>query len=277
MYYHPGGNWGDMYSEVHGPRKEWIKFIASLRNITLVGGPQTMFYYDNQAEQADASFINTHGNPNKVILTWRQEDSYKKALSLYASGSTIRQSSDMAFIFGQLTPCHENLYDVVVQLRNDQESMLVEPEHGRDFRADRNSTGPSLEVCAGIIAAGYTCEVIQWVTPTVYKISRSNMAVFLKSCTQQAVGVVSRGRVVVTDRLHGTIMSYLSGRSIVYIENLTNKTVGVTSAAFGESWMECMGADTRVLQARGKGMIGINDIVNKAIKLVKQSKIEDEM
>ena len=72
-------------------------------------------------------------------------------------------------------------------------------------------------------------------------------------------------------------MSYLSGRSIVYIENLTNKTVGVTSAAFGESWMECMGADTRVLQARGKGMIGINDIVNKAIKLVKQSKIEDEM
>ena len=103
------------------------------------------------------------------------------------------------------------------------------------------------------------------------------MAAFLKTCTQQAVGVVSRGRVVVTDRLHGTIMSYLSGRPVVYIENLTNKTSGVTSAAFGESWEECMSENTRVLQARGKGVTGINDIVNKAIRLVKQSKLEDDV
>ena len=275
MYYHPGGNWGDMYSEVHKPRKEWIRFIASLKNMTLISGPQTMFFYDQEAEKKDGLFINTYGDPNRTVLTWRQKDSYEKAASLYQGGATLRQSSDMAFILGQLTPCRENLFDVVVQLRNDQESMLVDPEVGKDIKANRNSTGPSLQVCAGIIAAGYTCEVIQWVTPVVYKISRYDMASFLKTCTQQAVGVLSMGRVVVTDRLHGTIMSYLSGRSIVYIENLTNKTTGVTSTAFGDSLAECMSEGTKVLQAQGKGAVGINDIVNKAIKLVRQSKQDD--
>ena len=234
-----------------------------------------MFYYDQESEKKDAKYINTYGNPEKIILTWRQQDSYRKAASLYGGGATVRQSSDMAFVLGQLTPCRENVYDVVVQLRNDQESMLVEPEKDKDFKSNRNSTGPSLQVCAGIIAAGYTCEVIQWVTPVVYNISRNDMSSFLKTCTQQAVGIVSRGRVVVTDRLHGTIMSYLSGRSIVYIENLTNKTTGVTSAAFGESLGGCMSEETRVLQAEGKGQDGINDIVNKAVTLAEQSKRDD--
>ena len=49
----------------------------------------------------------------------------------------------------------------------------------------------------------------------------------------------------------------------------------MTSAAFGESLGGCMSEETRVLQAKGKGQAGIDDIVNKAVTLAEQSKRDD--
>ena len=192
IYYHPGGNWGDMYGYVHEARLEVLKFAAKIPKLTIVGGPQTMYYYNHSKQLADSEFINAHGDQKRVILTWRQESSYSKAKSLYAKGSTLLLSSDMAFVLGQLKPCRENEIDVVVQLRADEESTMGN---------NGNSTGSSMSVCEGVRAKGRTCRVIQWITPKIVEIKRGkDMSRFLKTCTQQAVGILSLGRVVVTDR-----------------------------------------------------------------------------
>lgn len=192
LYYHPGGNWGDMYGYVHQARLEMLKYVGSTQKVKMIGGPQTMFYYNDTIMQTEADFINRYGTQSKVILSWRQDDSYQKAQVLYRNGSTSLKSSDMAFFLGHLQPCRENDYDIVVQLRNDEESIIG--NHG-------NSSGMSMKLCAEIEAKGYSCKVIQWITPSLTTIRRGNdMSLFLMTCTQQAVGVLSLGRVVITDR-----------------------------------------------------------------------------
>lgn len=207
LFYHPGGNWGDIYRGTQKPRLDVIKFVKQFSSLTFVSGPQTLYYRDKSLAAADATFIKTYGgSPSKLYLAWRQTDSFEAALEMYHPAATVLRSPDAAFMLGPLRPCRENTVDVVVHLRTDDESVL------RTIGAKKSGQFARL-VCDAIIERGHTCRTVQWGDPVVYPTDKTQgMSSLLTSSYRQALGVVSLGRVVVTDRLHGFIMSYLSGR-----------------------------------------------------------------
>jgi exopolysaccharide biosynthesis predicted pyruvyltransferase EpsI len=56
--------------------------------------------------------------------------------------------------------------------------------------------------------------------------------------TETAIRLVGSGRVVITDRLHGSILSYLSGVPFVYLDNVSRKINQTLQVAFGQ-WDGC--------------------------------------
>ena len=71
IYYHPGGNWGDMYPGAHHQRMRTLQ-LASQKGINMISGPQTFFYTNNSVrEQEDAVIVSQLQFPNKTVLSWR--------------------------------------------------------------------------------------------------------------------------------------------------------------------------------------------------------------
>jgi len=209
-------------------------------------------------------------------FSFRQKNSYDSAIKFYGSSVTNIVTSDTAFVLGVLRPqgkdCKENVYDVVIQLRKDHETLFDfgEASKASNNTEDKFENNISVRLCHYLIAKGVarTCQPISWLTPKITDLDRSKgMPEFLASCLKQAVGVLSLGRVVVTDRLHGTIVSYLAGKNIVYVENKSNKTTGVLSTAFSSPGIQqqCISQKAGILQARPN----FEDIADKVQYLLK--------
>ena len=144
----------------------------------------------------------------------RQKSSFDDAKKYYGSSVTNIATSDTAFLLDVLKPenCLESTYDVVVQLRKDLESRFNLSEVSQTNPKDKDENYISAKLCQFLIAKGIvrTCKPIAWLTPLTTRIDRTRgMPEFLLSCLQQATGALSLGRVVITDRLHGTLVSYL--------------------------------------------------------------------
>ena len=71
IYYHPGGNWGNLWRTVHQYRMGILQF-ADRHNIEFVSGPQTIFY-DNNGTAKEREDMNLIGNlsHSSTTLTFR--------------------------------------------------------------------------------------------------------------------------------------------------------------------------------------------------------------
>ena len=199
-------------------------------------------------------------------MNCRQQDSLDTAVGLYGTSVSQTLVPDAAFMLGPQRPCVENAVDVVIQLRSDSESLVASSSHSM------TSWKFSDAICRAVRERGLSCQIIDWVSPPVCRIDRSRgLHPFLEGSKAQAVNVVSLGRILVTDRLHGALTGYLAGRGLVYIENKTRKISGVLGAAFGASQGDASGrmqtcvGDAGVLEAT----VQVDDVVEKVMKLSK--------
>ena len=69
IYYHPGGNWGDLYRSIQEYRLEILKY-ASLQNIPFISGQQSIFYGNLSIEQEDKKFIR-ESNCTDAVFSFR--------------------------------------------------------------------------------------------------------------------------------------------------------------------------------------------------------------
>ena len=89
--WHPGGNWGDIYYSFHKSRMH--TFGNLLKNgFTVVGFPQSMHFADSAhldddsallRREIEKSGVSTEDARKRIILTWRQKNSYETALRKY--------------------------------------------------------------------------------------------------------------------------------------------------------------------------------------------------
>lgn len=260
-----GGNWGDLYLPIQSKRMK--SFVDLLHyGFTIVGMPQSMYYRNATIRTQHADMLkrnimeglqltelesskNLHLVRSKVILTWREQESYKQARKLYPF-ATNKLVPDIAFQLGPFEPIRteNNMVDILLFLRNDRESKL-----GKKGRSRNNIQQILNQLPNGL---GVTFTIVDW--NDRLEIFRTTNILFDES----AIKLVSLGKVVICDRLHAAVLSYLSRIPIVYMDQESNKLTNVLDVAFSSADI-CMDNQNMVF----KGSL-LQDSLEKALDIL---------
>jgi exopolysaccharide biosynthesis predicted pyruvyltransferase EpsI len=247
--WHGGGNWGDIW-DMQGPRID--SFVPLLEhNFTIVSMPQSFYYGDRELEKRDAerlksnivrgmwswdqdtSILKTTEGRNRsmsrVVLSWREHKSYRKALKRYPFANNIIVP-DIAFQLGPYAPMPPKeddiplpLLDIVVLLRDDKESTYMPQRNKQAINEILTSVDGGDKI---------SFSIVDWED----RLNRfQSMDYFF---TDTSIQLLSMGRVVVCDRLHAAILAYLSGIPFVYVNQSTGKISKTLRVAF-DSWEGC--------------------------------------
>ncbi len=241
-----GGNWGDLYEGIQIWRMLSMESLLE-NNFSIVSMPQSIHYKNDSHKSWHTSMIRNKiasglgiiqkGSSttsevllspkykkmvqSRVTFTWRERESYEEALNLYPYVSN-RLLPDLAFglwEYSTIPNYYESSVDLLFFLRNDAEST-------HSTKRNHNYVRKLLESAT---SRRTTFRIVDW----GHRSSVSNSTDILE--IDSAVRLVSLGKIVIVDRLHGSIFSYLSGRPFIYIDQITGKITKALNVAFPES------------------------------------------
>jgi len=249
VIWHGGGNWGDLWRAVHQVRMASLRPIST-SNATLLAFPQSYYYKSTAVEQSDARRIRSSlvsaGDSaamvrSRFVFMWRSVRGFEEASKALPFATNLLVP-DMAFSIGpQLSPLRlpmqglvpkgNSQVDIIFIWRGDQE--------GRFRRQRRNSTVQKwLRAMPGGIGKNVTFSLLDWNAVTNgkalpwHKKGPRNWKYSNYEMLHAGVGqFLAAGRVVVTDRLHGSILSTLFFRPVVYVDNSYGKTTNTRAVA----------------------------------------------
>ena len=219
-----GGNWGDLWRNIQQYRiPSFAKLLKT--HAKIVGMPQSLFYQDASVRDRDATTLRdslhaVNATNDQVVLSWRELDSFQQAQQLYPFCTNLLVP-DIAFQLGPFAPLPsgpDKQVDILLFLRVDKESALAQ---------DRNDEAIQ-SMLSNITGGGdqeLTFKIVDW--NDRLEIFNSQDHLF----TETSIQLLSLGRVVVCDRLHASILSYLSGQPFVYIDQMTGKISKALSVA----------------------------------------------
>ncbi len=212
ILFHGGGNLGDVWPRVQRFRERVIRDFAHRPIVQL---PQTIHFGNREALAQARSVFDNH--PDFTILV-RDEASLAVAQNEFRATSIL--SPDMAFYLGSIPRPRQPDVDVLWLRRTDLEA--VERDHaGRAMEATvtdwLDSRTPALRrVRNGLntvaIRRPRRLRVLRRMAEATYDIQA-------RQRTNFGCRLLARGRVVITDRLHGHILCLLLGIPHVVLDN----------------------------------------------------------
>ena len=229
--------------------------------------PQSLFYSDDKSRKSETLKLrqniqkglklNELDSPKslkitkeKLIFTWREVESYEQAQELYPF-ATNKLVPDIAFQLGPFQPIRpknpDSMVDLVLFLRADKESKM---------KKDRNRATIQALLDAIPGGQGLTFIIVDWID----RLKLFPGAVDRKTFDDESIKLLSLGRVVVCDRLHASILAYLSGLPFVYVDQVSNKLTKTLGVAFS-SWEGCTDDEKNMLVKA----ISLNDALEKAV------------
>jgi exopolysaccharide biosynthesis predicted pyruvyltransferase EpsI len=240
--WHAGGNWGDLWVRAQRARIDSFSELL-LAGFSIVGMPQSL-YYKNQTLKTQhtaeikrkimrglnlkelQSFESRAVTRSRLTFTWREQRSYAQAKEMYPF-ATNKLVPDIAFQLGPFEPIrpekYEDLVDIVVFLRDDKESVYANERN-------RGSIQKLLNNIPG--GKGLTFIIVDWWDRLkIFGTTNENF-------DQTSVRLMSMGKIVICDRLHASILSYVSGVPFVYVDQVSNKLTNTLNVAFS-SWEGC--------------------------------------
>ena len=251
-----GGNWGDVWRVAQPKRIQSMTQILST-NHTLIGMPQSLVYESPQKGDADAqkmrdnilqgiygnrpdpSILDTKAGletvQSRVYFTWREYESHEKAKEMYPFATNL-VVPDIAFQIGPYEPIRQSeaaipkpgaeKVDIVFFLRSDKESAVAGGHRSREYIQDvlTNVTQTAKNGNKNV-----TFTIVDWQDRIKLFDDRHPLSLV------SAIKLLSLGRVVVCDRLHATILAYLTGLPLVYIDQMYGKISKTLRVAF-DSW-----------------------------------------
>ncbi|WP_022683427.1 polysaccharide pyruvyl transferase family protein [Sphingobium bisphenolivorans] len=220
---HGGGNFGDIWPRHHEFR---LKLMSDFPGRLLVQLPQSIHFNDHQWVRATAEGIAAHGNFHLMV-----RDAHSHAIAADQLGVEPMLAPDSAFALGPLQQRGGGDKDVMALLRTDSEGV------GRSVDA--------LESLPDVLIDDWLIE------------GRSSRASFRRSQIQSALRLrfseherrldhynrladwrverglhlLSRGKLVITDRLHAHILSTLMGLPHIALDNNYGKI-----SAYIDAW-----------------------------------------
>lgn len=241
--WHGGGNWGDGW-DVHSPRLKSMRKLILESNATIVSFPQSVYYINQEKEFKDAEKLNgwikSSTTSSRLILSFRQQNQIQSAKSFYTLAD-VRLVPDIAFMIGPLLSSKTiwtgkknstdvPSVDIIFLLRKDKESTMDCTSVQRSLKILR-LTNPSLEDRI----ANLTYHISDWDGyEDVYRVREfKEDDAMLK--VEAGRNLLSLGKVVVTDRLHSSILALLMHKPHVFIEQSYGKISNTRSTAFAAS------------------------------------------
>lgn len=207
---HGGGNFGDLYVKQQSLRNAVVK---DFRRHKIVSFPQSLYFEKRRTLEAVSKIYSSHPN---LVLVARDHES-RRVMKEHFSLARIHTTPDVAFMIGSLQ--HTNVkVDFLVHQREDRESGSV--RYGRAFWQDlKNSTTRGVRSGKGV---GFT--IMDWIgidPETVDQAIDLDRKAWLR--VTAGVDFLSKGKVVITNRLHGHILMTLMGKKHVLLDNIYGK------------------------------------------------------
>lgn len=216
VLYHGGGNWGTLWNDTHSCRMNLLRDYLSA-GLTVVSMPQSV-YYDLNTSSDKNEFAKEQAFweeeaprlPGKMIVACRQHDSCA-VLAKHFPKLDIRPVPDIAFMIPPVYVRSDPVIDILFLIRTDKESVAGHTKNLDIINARLNGT--------------VKYEVYDWPDLTKFlpirPVGQISADPTLK--IQVAAEALSRAKVIITDRLHCSIMSLLMGKHHIYIDNSYHK------------------------------------------------------
>lgn len=238
VLFHAGGNWGDLYRTVQDQRLNLLKglAVAALNlNFGIVQLPQSIYYSSKTYMLEDISAIGKI-DPKVFHLFVRSTDSYSQAQKMYPH-IDVKLVPDIAFALGPLLPSKRATHDVLILFRQDMEA-----------NDDIWSLTQWMELSFAAANLTYKCQD-WWYQPEDHpnEISESAITVFPEVRLQAAVDLLSIGKVIITNRLHGSIVATMMGKHLIFVDTKEGKLAQVRDTALGSS--HCSNANLHAQQS----------------------------
>lgn len=216
-----GGNWGDRYDR-HQLFREQV--VARHPERTIIALPQSLDYSTDEALRRTQSVYRKHPN---LHLLLRDDRSFEHAREAFPHNH-VHLCPDMAFGVGALRPSTESSHQAVVLKRLDGESVHDKASLPDALRSRALVTDWSSQI--GRVVAWQARTGVETVTHRVralrHRVYPAQRRAFDKqsaATVAHAVGTISQGRIVITDRLHAAVFGALMNKPVVMIDNATRK------------------------------------------------------
>ncbi len=223
-----GGNFGDLW-ERHQLFRE--KVICDFPNHRIVQLSQSIHFKDKQKLERAKSIINEHFD---FYLLVRDKESYKLARETFSAKLVL--CPDMAFMLGSLTSFRRKAKkNVFALIRTDKESINKINQSSFSALCDFD---PQLAIVIQDWDTGNnTLNRIQTALCSGFD-SRFEMPTFLKNEIARlrllkGINQLSQGDAILTDRLHGYILSLLLNIPHIFLDNSYGKL-----SAFYDTWLK---------------------------------------
>lgn len=222
---HGGGNLGD-YWPVHEAFREHV--VSSFRDNPIIQLPQTVSFRSPQAAERASAALRSH--PNLLVLV---RDHKSLAVARNDLGVRAELCPDMAFMLGTRPQPVAPAVDVLWLARTDHEARFG-PPLPRDnlliadwFSGDPSRTWSRLLPPVTVRARRFVSRLFRRsrtlrdaLGPHIASATFDRLA---QSRFSRGLRVLSYGRVVITDRLHGHILCLLMGKPHVVLDNAYGK------------------------------------------------------
>lgn len=228
IFLHGGGNFGDLWPWYQPFREE---VLTRYPGRPVIQFPQTLFYESPEARDRTARIIERHG---AFTLFVRDQVSYDLATSAFQCDA--RLCPDMAFCVGPLASQPAD-HDLLLHLRTDREA-------AEDYAVDANAIEGS------VLRADWPEEDVKFVarsrrndfvplslalaTGGKNRYLEARYRLLAKRRVGRGVALLSRGRQIVTNRLHGHILSFLLDIPHCVLDNSYGKI-----STFVDAWKTC--------------------------------------
>ena len=201
-----GGNIGDVYIEAEEIRQVIIRKYPQNEIIVF---PSTIFYQNtsknNEIYQKSLKIYNTH---KKLFLYARERYSYDLLKKFYPH-CKVYLLPDIVFSYPYITNNLPRENKILLCLRHDAEGVLSE-----------NQINKILDVCKSKCKHVFFTDTF---IENVYAPDDSKR----KEIIQKKLAEFSQAQLIITDRLHGMILAYLSKTPCIVLSNYNYKIEGV--------------------------------------------------
>lgn len=248
ILYHGGGNFGDLYPEHMDLRHAVMSRFPYKKHIIF---PQTINYRNISLARVHSRLFASLAD---LTIMTRSEQSYKFAR--YKLGLSSKQTDrvllmpDMAFMIGAIRPRKMPRVDILILARI-------------DFEASEQRTMWLINMRKLQLKHPYLTYLLRdWFDYSDVVTQSSDIRELAAKRVDLGNEILSLGRVVVTDRLHASILSLLMGKPHVMINDRYRKVELTRTAAF-ENKTECTEENLRGFYA-----VNIEDGLQKALWLL---------
>jgi pyruvyl transferase EpsO len=232
-----GGNFGDRYPAHHEFR---LRVLQDFPKNRIVFFPQQVTFLDNDYLQRTADFLKEHAG---VTLFARGVVAQQMFTRYFGPIARVEPAPDMAFMLGPQSRTCDPVYDIVWIARTDQERANDQTE----VAARLSSQGAEKYVLPRFPDGVEINFVVKQRPPTIFltdwfslffeneearlAYQRLEFDARAQATVARALYILSLGRMVITDRLHGHLFCLLLGIPHVLLNNDSGKNWN-----FYETW-----------------------------------------